>query len=190
MRSEVDPRQQTGNAVVFVVVESGAGWPSDPAVRGLGCDVVKQEANESYSDLARRAQERIASIEESGGVVRVAVLSCSGDRRPEAFAGRSSLGRGLLGAVREAGGELRIVAPGSAPVAAWPSFISLADELMGALNGSSATLSLRFSDEAPSAREYPSGGRQRHAKRHGRAARTPYDRLSRQERRLPVAVHW
>jgi hypothetical protein len=189
MTSDLSQREPRANAVVFVVMEWGAEWPSDPDLQDLGWDVVKQEAAESYPELARRAQERAVSVESTGGVIRVAVLSCSGDRGPEAFAGRGAVAGALIGAVRRGAGELRVVAPGDVPLAARPSFISLADELMGALRGSAAWLHLRFGGETPRAQRPPARGRRRRAGRHDRAAHAAFDRRARAERRPPDGLH-
>ncbi len=143
MKHESNPSAPS-NAFVLVVMESNADWPTEIDAYDVGCDVLKQEASETYAELVRRASARVAAIEGAGGVIRTAILSCSEDREAAAFAGRAAMAHVLLQPMRRAGAELRIVAPAGTAGSARQPFVALAGRLTEALAGSAASVHLRF----------------------------------------------
>src|SRR5581483_10188320 len=134
MKHEFDPNAPP-NAFVLVVMESNADWPEALDTYAPGCAVLKQEENETYADLVGRTKERVASIEQAGGFLRMAILACGERREAEVLAGRSAISRSLLQTMRGTASELQIIAPAGTPATSRQPFVALAGELTGELAG-------------------------------------------------------
>jgi hypothetical protein len=177
MKDDID-QNTPPNAFVLVVMESNADWPAEIDAYELGCAVLKQELNESYTELVRRTKDSVGSVEEAGGFVRTAILTCGDGRAAAIFAGRAAMSHVLLQAMCRTGAELRILAPAGTPASSRQRFVALAGELTAELTGNVAAVHLRFPDKTTH------GGSGAARERHGRHE----SRLHTRERRLPA--HW
>jgi hypothetical protein len=132
----------------MIVMEPGSEWPgpigdaTNLVAFGHGCD-----------DLLRRTQDKLGVLQRSKQVVRVAVLACNAATGHAAAIGRARLARALLGAVASTtSGRLVLSASGRTSQQLLQELLALAGALAEELRGTSATVSLRFT-EAPSSLE-------------------------------------
>jgi glutamate racemase len=128
----------------MIVMEPGSEWPgqigdtTNLVAFGHGCD-----------DLLRRTVDRLGVLRRSKQVVRVAVLACNAATGNAAAVGRAQLARALLGAVASTNsGRLVLSASGRTSQQLLQELFALAETLADELRGTSATVSLRFT-EAP-----------------------------------------
>lgn len=143
--------EETVETFVLVVMEHASEWPAHVTGGVAGCIALVQEPNELRSELLRRTYERVRTIERAGGVVEVAVLTCSDDPSVRTLEGRVPLARTLLSTVLHAQeGRLDLVARASAPDRTKQSLVALAGTLTEALVGKSASVSARFWGGQPS----------------------------------------
>ena len=130
--------------ITLVVMEFGSDWPKQ-LQPSSGCVVLSQERNEPHSELLRRTYVRIRAIEQAGGIVTLAVLSCNNDVARRALEARVPLARALLATVLRANeGRLVLLGRSSAPDRTRHSLMALAGTLTEALTGTSASVSAQF----------------------------------------------
>jgi len=126
----------------MIVMEPGSEWPgqvgdaTNLVAFGQGCD-----------DLLRRTQDKLGVLQRSKQVVRVAVLACNVATGHAAAVGRAQLARALLGAVANTNsGRLVLSASGHTSQQLLHELLALAGALAEELRGTSATVSLRFTE--------------------------------------------
>jgi hypothetical protein len=126
----------------MIVMEPGSDWPGQ-----IG-DVTNLVAfSQGCDDVLRRTQEKLAWLQRSKQVVRVAVLACNTATGDAAAGHRAQLARMLLGAVSCATrGRLILSASGSTSPGLRQELLALAATLAKELRGSTATVSLRLSE--------------------------------------------
>jgi hypothetical protein len=128
--------------VSLVVMESGSAWPGHI---GDSSNVVAFSQN--GEKLLRRTQEKLDALRRGQQDVRVAVLACNGQTDGEADGCRAQVARTLLAAVRGTTfGRLVLSASSSASLRLRHELVSLAGALSEELEGTTATVSLRFVD--------------------------------------------
>jgi hypothetical protein len=126
--------------VSLIVMEPGSHWPGHV---GDTENVVAAACGEQ--GLLQRAEHMVEVLRGRHQAIRVAVLACN-DATDVASAGRrAEIARVLLRAVAPVTfGRLVVCAPDRAPVQLRHQLLSLADALIHELEGTSATVALRF----------------------------------------------
>jgi hypothetical protein len=128
--------------VSLIVMEPGSDWPghvgdcANLVAFSQDGDKLLQSTKEKLDTLRRRRQD-----------VRVAVLACNGETEGEAASYRAQVARTLLAAVTGATlGRLVLSASGGASLRLRHELLSLAGMLSEELRGTTATVSLKFTD--------------------------------------------
>ncbi len=126
----------------MVVLEPGSEWPAHidglTSVVGLG---------PVGDDLLQRTREELAALHRRNQGVRVAVLACNAATSGEAVGHRAALARALLGAVAQTiHGRLVLSAKDRAPPPLRRALLALAGELTDELVGTTASVSLWFTE--------------------------------------------
>jgi hypothetical protein len=130
--------------VSLVVMEPGSEWP-----RHFGHDSNLVAFSQKREKLLQRTQEELDILRRSQQSVRVAVLACNGDTDGEVDQYRAKIARTLLTAVMGTTfGRLVLSASGSASLRVRQELLALAGTLTDQLCGTSATVSLRFTEAA------------------------------------------
>ena len=126
----------------MVVMESGSDWP------GHISDSTHVVAfGHGAEDLLQRTQNKIHAIARREAGIRVAILACGAATSGTTLDHRAELARALLGAVRRtARGRLILCANSRASHELRQQLFTLAGSLRDELRGSTATVSLRFSE--------------------------------------------
>jgi hypothetical protein len=137
---EANEAETTMTAVV--VMESGSDWPGQlddsTHVVAFGCGA---------EDLLQRTRAKLDAIMRRDRGLRVAVLACSAAIGMVPSKERAKLARALFGAVkRTSRGRLILSAAGRAPCELRQELLTLAGALSSELRGSSASISVRFSE--------------------------------------------
>ncbi len=133
-----------GNAEVsLVVVEPGSEWPSPvgdhPSLIAFSPDTDR---------LLERTREMLDALRRSQRYVRVAVLACNGDMEGDEDGFRTLIARALLDAVSsQSSGHLVLHADGRASLRLRQELLRLTGALSERLGGTTATVSLRFTEE-------------------------------------------
>jgi|HubBroStandDraft_6_1064221.scaffolds.fasta_scaffold312203_2 hypothetical protein len=128
--------------VSLVAMESGSEWPG---YVGHHSNLVA--FSQPREKLLQRIQEELDALRRSLQSVRVAVLACNGDTGGEAYSCRAEIARSLLAAVMGTTfGRLVLSASGCASLRLCQELIALAGVLSEQLRGTSATVSLRFTE--------------------------------------------
>lgn len=123
-------------------MECGSDWPAR-IHRGLDLIALRQEEDEREDALFRRVFDRVRAVEEKGGRIHRAALSCNDDVTSATLESRALIARALLASVlRVEGGRLLLVANASSPLRL--ALLALADTLTMALIGTSACVSALF----------------------------------------------
>src|SRR5258708_1219087 len=126
--------------VSLVVMESGSEWP------GHVGDSANLVAFSQVGDkLLRRTQEKLDALRRGQQDVKVAVLACNGQTDGDADGCRAQVARTLLAAVSGTTfGRLVLSASGSSSLRLRQELLSLTGALSEQLQGTTATVSLRF----------------------------------------------
>jgi hypothetical protein len=128
----------------LAVLERGGRLPTH-LHEGLDVVTVRQRHGEPEELLYRRTLERIRAIEETGGTVRRAILSCNEDASSGALEHRALIARALLASVlRAQQGKLLLVAGDRPQSPMRRAIFALADTLTAALSGTSACVTAVF----------------------------------------------
>jgi hypothetical protein len=128
--------------VSLVVMEPGSEWP-----RHVGHHSNLVAFSHKGEKLLQRTREELDALRRSRQNVRVAVLACNGETSGEADSCRAQIARTLLAAVMGTTfGHLVLSAGGSAALRVRQELIALAGTLSEQLRGTSATVSLRFTE--------------------------------------------
>jgi len=128
--------------VSLVVMEPGSEWP------GHVGESETLVALRSEHDMLRSTRERLAALQRAHEDVRVAVLACNGATDEATLERRAILAQELLVCVSRAWrGRLVLTASaGGASQLFRQHLLSLAGTLSDALRGTSATVTLKFTD--------------------------------------------
>ena len=128
----------------LVVMERGGDWPAR-VHRGLDLVALQQENDERQDLFLRRTFDRVTAIEENGGRIYRAALSCNDDLSRATLENRALIARVLLAAVlRVDRGRLFLVGSAASASSLRHALLVLADTLTSALIGTSACVSARF----------------------------------------------
>ncbi len=131
--------------VSLVVMEPGSEWP-----RHFGHHSNLVAFSQKREKLLQRTQEELDTLRRGQQSVRVAVLACNGDTDGEVDRYRTKIARTLLAAVMGTTfGRLVLSASCGASLRARQELLAIAGTLTEQLRGTSATVSLSFSEEAP-----------------------------------------
>ncbi|HEY1697229.1 MAG TPA: hypothetical protein VGG39_33945 [Polyangiaceae bacterium] len=132
------------NNVSLVVMEKGSAWPGHVAAMQ---DVIAFSHDDG--GLLQRTQEKLATLRSNRHSVRLAVLACNEDFGANALTRRARVARALLAAVSQASlGRLVLSASSVASPTLRAELLTLAGELTGELGRATATISLRFTEQA------------------------------------------
>jgi hypothetical protein len=138
-------RRDAMTGVALVVMEPGSEWPGHV---GVSETLV---ALKPGHDTIRCTRERLAALRRQREEINVAVLACNGAMDSETARRRIAVGREMLASITRHG---RLVLTASAEGASSElrqHLLSLAETLTDGLRGTSATVTLRFTDRAPRA---------------------------------------
>jgi hypothetical protein len=143
--------------IAFVVMEPGSEWP------GHVGESETLVALRSGQDMVQCTRDRLAVLRRQREEVRVAVLACNGATDAASADRRAHVARELLASVsRTFRGRLVLTA------SAWRAsslfrhhMLTLAGTLTDHLPGTSATVTLRFTDPRESVPTYAGGGQSR-----------------------------
>jgi hypothetical protein len=125
--------------VSLIVMEQNSEWP------GHVGDSEHLVAVGGDEGLLERTQQRLAALRRRGERVRVAVLACGDATDVVSMARRAEVVHELLGAVTSVGfGRLVLSSGDRASVELRAELLSLAGTLSQRLDGTSATVSVRF----------------------------------------------
>jgi hypothetical protein len=131
--------------VSLVVMEPGSEWPGH-----VGDHPNLVAFSQSGEMLLQRTKETLDALRRDEQDVRVAVLACNGETADgEADGYRTQVARTLLSAVSSKTlGRLVLSASGRASVRLREELLALTGTLSAQLQGTTATVSLRFTDES------------------------------------------
>ncbi len=135
--------------VALVVMEPGSEWPGHI---GVSETLVALKPGQ---DTVRCTRERVAALHRQRQEVQVAVLACNDATDSVTADRRIAVGRELLAAIKRAfHGRLVLTASaGRASLRLRQHLLSLAETLTDELRGTSATVTLRFTEaEQPAVR--------------------------------------
>lgn len=133
----------------LIVMERGGDWPEQLLHDGLDLVALRQDNDEREDLFLRRTFDRVRAIEENGGRIHRAALSCNDDMSSATVESRALLARALLGAVlRVDRGRLFLVANAASASSLGLAISALAGTLTLALVGTSACVSALFVGEA------------------------------------------
>jgi len=129
--------------VSLVVMEPGSEWP-----RHMGNHTNLIAFSQRGEKLLQRTEEELETLRRGQQNVRVAVLACNGETGGEVDGCRAQIARTLLGAVtRTTFGRLVLSAPGGRiSLGVRHELLALAGALTEQLRGTTATVSLRFTE--------------------------------------------
>ena len=130
--------------VSLVVMEPGSEWPGH-----VGDYANLVAFSHSGEKLLLRTQEKLDALQRGEQDIRVAVLACNGETADgEADGYRTQVARTLLSAVSSKTlGRLVLSASGRASVRLREELLALTGTLSAQLQGTTATVSLRFTEE-------------------------------------------
>ncbi len=130
--------------VSLIVMEPGSDWP------GHVGDCANLVAFSQHGEkLLERTKEKLDTLRRHRQDVRVAVLACNGETEGDAASYRAQVARTLLAAVTGATlGRLVLSASGRASLRLRHELLSLTGMLSEQLRGTSATVSLKFTDSS------------------------------------------
>ena len=129
-------------AVSLVVMEPGSEWPGH-----VGDYENLVAFSQNGEKLLQRTHQKLDALRRSQQDVRVAVLACNGDTDDEAGGYRAQVARTLLAAVTgKALGRLVLSASGHASLRLREELLALTSALSEQLRGTTATVSLRFTE--------------------------------------------
>jgi hypothetical protein len=126
-------------------MESGSEWPGH-----VGDYANLVAFSQSGEKLLLRTQEKLHALQRDRQDIRVAVLACNGETTDDETEGyRTRVARALLSAVSgKTLGRLVLSASGRASEALRAELLALADTLSAQVQGTTATVSLRFTEES------------------------------------------
>lgn len=128
--------------VSLVVMEHGSEWPGHV---GDSADLVA--FSDARQKLLQRTQQKLYAFRRCQQDVRLAVLACNGETDGEGNGCRAQVARALLAAVSGTTfGRLVLSASGRASLRLRQELFSLAGALTEQLRGTTATVSLRFTE--------------------------------------------
>jgi hypothetical protein len=139
------PDEIAVTTVSLVVMEPGSEWP---------CHIGHHSNLVAFSQrgekLLQRTKEELFTLHRGQQNVRLAVLACNGETGGEADGYRAQIARTLLAAVtRTTFGRLVLSASGGASLEVRQELLALAGALSEQLRGTTATVSLRFTEASP-----------------------------------------
>jgi hypothetical protein len=143
--------EQAMTGIAFVVMEPGSEWPGHV---GVSETLVALKPGQ---DTVRCTRERLAAFDRQREHVQVAVLACNDATDPETADQRIALGRELLASITRAWhGRLVLTASaGRASSRLRQHLLSLAETLTDELRGTSATVTLLFTENKARAEHLP-----------------------------------
>jgi hypothetical protein len=128
--------------VSVVVMEPGSEWPGH-----VGDYANLVAFSQNGEKLLQRTHQKLNELRLGQQDVRVAVLACNGDTDSEVDGYRAQVARTLLAAVRGATfGRLVLSASGHASLRLREELLALTGALSEHLSGTTATVSLRFTE--------------------------------------------
>jgi hypothetical protein len=128
--------------VSLVVMEPGSEWPGH--VGGYANLVAFSQGGEK---LLQRTHEKLDALRRRQQDVRVAVLACNGEMEGDAEGYRAQVAHTLLAAVTSTTfGRLVLSASGRASLRLREELLSLTGTLSEQIQGTTATVSLRFTE--------------------------------------------
>lgn len=128
--------------VSLVVMEPGSEWPGH-----VGDSANLIAFSQHGEKLLRRTQEKLDALRRGRRDVRVAVLACNAETDGGVEGWRAQVARALLGAVSDtAFGRLVLSVSERASLRLRQELFSLTGELGQELQGTTATVSLRFTE--------------------------------------------
>jgi len=128
--------------VSLVVMEPGSEWPGHV---GESSNLIA--FSQGGERLLQRTREKLEALRRGKQDVRVAVLACNAEAGGEADGHRAQVACTLLAAVRgTAFGRLVLSASGRASLRLRQELLSLTGALSEELRGTTATVSLRFTE--------------------------------------------
>ena len=128
--------------VSLIVMEPGSDWPGH-----VGDCPNLVAFSQDGEKLLQRTQEKLDTLRRSRQDVRVAVLACNGETDGDAARYRTEVARTLLTAVTGATlGRLVLSASGRASLRLRHELFSLTGILSEQLRGTTATVSLKFTE--------------------------------------------
>jgi hypothetical protein len=133
----------------MVVMEIDSEWPANiddlTSVVGL---------SPCGPDILERTQEKLRALERQGRHIGLAVLACNAATDAATLDRRATLAQALLDAVRQAArGRLVLNAKKDASATVRLELLSLVGLLMDGLQGTTASVSLRFAETSGHGRE-------------------------------------
>jgi hypothetical protein len=132
-------------AFSVVVMEPGSDWPGQ-----VGDSTTLVAFCQEGEELLRRTQARLRALADRDQCVRVAVLACNGETEGLTANRRERIAQLLLDAVAATTcGRLIVSANGAASHHLREHLFALVGALTRALQGSTATVSLRFEGLSP-----------------------------------------
>jgi hypothetical protein len=138
------PAAIAATTVSLVVMEPGSEWP-----RHIGHRSNLVAFSQRGEKLLQRTREELHTLRRGQQNVRVAVLACNGETGGEAGGYRAQIARTLLAAVTGTTfGRLVLSASDGVSLGVRQELLALAGALSEQLRGTTATVSLRFT-EAP-----------------------------------------
>ena len=127
-------------AFSVVVMEPGSDWPGQ-----VGDSSTLVAFCQEGEELFRRTQSKLSALAEHHQSVRVAVLACNGETEGLTASRRKRIAQVLLDAVASTTcGRLVVSANGAASRHLREHLLALVGDLTRALQGSTATVALRF----------------------------------------------
>jgi hypothetical protein len=128
-------------ATALIVMEPGSDWPGQ-----IGDSTILVGFCEAGDELVRKTQAKLDAFRDGKQSVRVAVLACNSTAGSVATGRRAQLARMLLGAVTETThGRLILSSSKGASDELRRELLAVAGALTEDLQGTTATISLRFS---------------------------------------------
>ena len=151
----MSPKQRAGASLerpmALVVIEAGAAWPAFLTSEQLAgdCDVLVQQADESFVALKRRVMTRIRKLSSEGKSVLLGVVATGTNDSEQAMECRYQMARALIvaRAVRDA--ELVLVAGEGSPR---EDLVALAATLCTGLVGADFGVRVRSTRESSTGR--------------------------------------
>jgi hypothetical protein len=135
--------------VSLVVMEPGSEWPGH-----LGDHSNVVAFTQKREKLLQRTQEELDTLRRSQQSVRVAVLACNGATDGGDDGYRAQIARTLLAAVKDTSFGRLVLSGGESPRLRQELF-ALAGTLSEQLRGTTATMSLRFSEASRRKKHHP-----------------------------------
>ena len=147
-RTDLEAHTPLERPITLVVIEAGAAWPAFLTHEQLasGCDVLVQQAEESFVAFTRRVLTRIRMLSSRGEAVAFGVIATGTSGSEQAMHCRCQIARALAVARATRSAELVFVAGAASP---HYDVVALAATL-GALAGPDFVVRVRATGESDS----------------------------------------